>query len=109
MAHPVCIDIFLTALAALAAFRRMRVLRAACTCALLADDDQRCAACKEWWAQHSTLHDEVRCKPWDWPCIENPDVPPDWPSDLAAQARWRALWRPSPRYLDAQSLRENLI
>jgi len=77
--------------AAIAAFKRMRELENECTCAPDAFADTRCAACKEWWVQHSKLHDELRCQPWDWPCVENPDVKPDWPSDPDAQARWRAL------------------
>jgi hypothetical protein len=27
----------------------------------------------EWWRLHSELHDELQCKPWEWPCIVAPD------------------------------------
>ena len=78
--------------AALAAFKRMRVLENKCTCALLADQNELCPACEKWWEQHRKLHDELRCKPSDWPCVENPDAPPRYRKpDLEAQARWRAL------------------
>ena len=77
--------------AALDAFRRMQELDYPCTCTPLAFADTRCSACKEWWIQHSKLHDELRCKLWDWPCVEDPAAPPEWRSDPEAQARWRAL------------------
>ena len=78
--------------AAIAAFKRMRVLENECTCAPDAFADTRCAACKEWWVQHSKLHAELRCKPWDWPCVQDPAAPSQYRApDLTAQKRYRAL------------------
>jgi len=37
----------------------------------LADTIRECPACKEWWRQHSTLHDELRLRPWEWPAYSN--------------------------------------
>jgi hypothetical protein len=27
----------------------------------------------EWWRLHNALHDELQCKPWEWPCVVAPD------------------------------------
>jgi hypothetical protein len=43
-----------------------------------------------WWDQHRILHRELRCKPWEFPCVEYPDVEGSDP-DPKAQARYRAL------------------
>jgi hypothetical protein len=29
----------------------------------------------EWWALHSQLHDELKCLPFEWPCVAAPDEP----------------------------------
>jgi hypothetical protein len=58
-----------------------------------------CAACERWWELHSQLHDELQCKPWHWPAIENPDVENPYPPGSAAHQRWKpnlrgqAMWR----------------
>jgi hypothetical protein len=49
--------------AALVAFKRMRELENECTCALSADPLNRCAACDEWWAQHSLVVTAAAIKP----------------------------------------------
>ena len=91
---------------ALAAFREMRKLEEQCTCPPRDWggkywEFERCEACKEWWRQHSLLHDELRLEPWEWPAVEHPDaVSPypegshaanNWKPDLEAQERYRAL------------------
>jgi len=76
--------------ASLGAFRKMRWLERRCQCHLW-KDDEICPACHRWWAAHSILYDELRCRPWEWPCVENPDEPPGWKSDLEAQTRYVAL------------------
>jgi len=60
-----------------------------------------CPGCKEWWRLHSELHDELRCRPYEWPCIQSPHARNPWPlgsnmfkqwkPDLEAQALWREL------------------
>ena len=79
--------------AAIAAFRRMQALEEQCTCTPTNDE---CPACVEWWRLHDLLHDELRCKPWQWPAIEHPnDVCPYPPSTGAAQwwQQAQALYR----------------
>jgi hypothetical protein len=79
-------------------FEAMR--RCVCTC----DPDDRfdeCPGCKRWWDLHHHLSHELGCKPWEFPCIEEPrgrNPEPTstynhelWQPDLAAQERWRAL------------------
>ena len=54
-----------------------------------------------WWGLHSMLSAELRCKPWDYPCIAPPNernpYPPgtpahlSWRPDADAQALWQAL------------------
>ena len=45
---------------------------------------------RAWWGQHHVLHQALRCKPWQFPCVEYPDVEGPHP-DPEAQARYRAL------------------
>jgi hypothetical protein len=59
-------------------------------------EHQRCAGCEEWWELHSQLLTESNCKPWEWPCIQNPLVArpknagrEKW--DEIARERWREL------------------
>jgi len=33
----------------------------------------RCSGCERWWELHAQLADELRCKPWEWPCILDSD------------------------------------
>jgi hypothetical protein len=107
--------------AALAAFEAMRKLRRACTCEPIDwggkywERGPQCSSCQEWWLQHSILHHELRCKPWQWPCIEHPDSVtcfPEgspaalaWKPDLEAQARWRMLAKAAK---DARCARKSL-
>jgi hypothetical protein len=28
----------------------------------------------EWWAHHRVLHSELRCKPWQVPCTDDPEL-----------------------------------
>jgi hypothetical protein len=64
-----------------------------------------CGGCDRWWDLHSELHDEMKCKVWDWPCIQSPKARSPYPAgsfadehwkpDLEAQALWRALAKAS--------------
>lgn len=46
-----------------------------------------------WWDVHNQLHEELRCKPWEWPCVENPDAPvhPTCKPKDDARERWLVL------------------
>jgi hypothetical protein len=83
---------------AIAAFRRMRELEEQCTCEPV--DPERywelrpCAACDAWWREHWILHQEFGCRPWEFPCIREPDVdalPSSNPWARLAEERWQAL------------------
>jgi len=92
---------------ALAAFREMYKLARECSCPPIdwgGDYRKRpppCSACDAWWEAHSVLHKALRCEPWEFPCVENPNtVAPypagspagkNWQPDVEAQARYRAL------------------
>jgi hypothetical protein len=91
---------------ALAAFRKMQELEGRCRCKPRDWKGEywkhtECKACQDWWDQHGILHEALRCKPWQWPCVEHPDsVAPyptgsaaakSWQPDLEAQALYRAL------------------
>jgi len=83
--------------------------RCPCTCddspSVCGDFDKHpfrdCPGCKRWWELHSHLSREVRAKPWEYPCIEDPDAgnpePPGtynytrWKPDERGHALWRAL------------------
>jgi hypothetical protein len=78
--------------AALDAFRQMLRLERECCCEPIDWDKEywnhkQCAACDQWWEQHSVLRKELQTKPWQWPCVERPGAG----SDLEAQARYREL------------------
>jgi hypothetical protein len=65
--------------AAVEHFKSMEVARDQCTCAPIdwAGEywkNRGCPACDRWWAAHSKLHDELGCKPWEWPAFEYPDA-----------------------------------
>jgi hypothetical protein len=77
-----------------------------CTCAPWNGDDEHCgheecAGCKTWWKLHGRLHQELQCRPWQWPCVQPPDTewpdPPGSPADQnwqpngGAQQMWRLL------------------
>jgi hypothetical protein len=63
---------------ALAAFLRMKELDRECTCPPRDWSRENywkhkpCAACDAWWDQHRIVHQELKCRPWEWPCIERP-------------------------------------
>jgi len=55
---------------------------------------QRCRDSERWWALHRQLHDEVKARPWEWPCIMDDDDDsggPDNPWARRMQRRRRAL------------------
>ena len=41
---------------------------------------------EKWWATHAALHRELGCKPWEWPCVADPDLNSD------ARPEALALW-----------------
>jgi hypothetical protein len=72
--------------------------RCRCTCNPDPEVFDDCRGCQKWWRLHNGLHDELGCRPWQWPCVEDPnvpvddpDTPADWQPDLEAQALWNAL------------------
>jgi hypothetical protein len=60
---------------------------------------EECPGCRQWWKLHNRLWDELKCKPWQWPCIEHPESKNPWPEGSAAAGAWvpdeqaRELWR----------------
>jgi len=60
-----------------------------------------CPGCKPWCELHSHLWHELRCKLWQWPCIQRPSARSPypkgshadltWKTDLEAQQRWHHL------------------
>jgi hypothetical protein len=49
-------------------FEAMGRLR--CTCPSPKPPTQGpCPGCLQWYDLHAELHDELRCEPWEWPCI----------------------------------------
>src|SRR5262245_10043902 len=65
--------------------------RCRCTCPPHRNPLTRCSACDRWWQLQNQLCDELRTRPWEYPCIEDPreaDGPDDRPE---AQERWRLL------------------
>jgi len=90
--------------AALAAFKRMKECSEECTCEPIDWDGdyskyRECAACDEWWRQHSILHKELNAKLWEWPCVEHPDATCPYPAGTYAAESWKPdveaqwLWR----------------
>jgi hypothetical protein len=47
--------------------------RLKCTCAPSPPDEywkrKMCAGCERWYDLHDELNDELRCEPWEWPCV----------------------------------------
>jgi hypothetical protein len=83
-------------------FTEMAVL--SCTCAPhdrggTYGRHEMCAGCKTWWDLHRQLHEELGCRPWEWPCIRPPETECTYPSDSPADQTWRPeeqaqrLWR----------------
>jgi hypothetical protein len=52
-------------------------------------EHEQCAGCERWWKLHGQLHDELRCRPWLWPCIEHPNSVCPYPEGSYAAQRWR--------------------
>jgi hypothetical protein len=73
--------------AAIAIFRRMQALERKCSC-----DDQRCAACDEYWRLHHRLHLELKLKPWDCGVVHPDEDCPDYEAPHE-WARGQALYR----------------
>lgn len=71
-------------------FDIMRSRRCRCTCDR--SDPKRkhpgCPGCALWYECHNELHDLLRCKIWEWPCVVQ-----TWrrPGDEQQEALWRAL------------------
>jgi hypothetical protein len=40
-----------------------------CACVPGAPSWPCCAGCEKWDDLHSDLHKELRCEPWEWPCV----------------------------------------
>jgi hypothetical protein len=53
-------------------------------------EHQQCAGCERWWELHRQLHVELRCRPWQWPCIEHPYSVCPFPEGSYAAQSWRA-------------------
>jgi hypothetical protein len=76
-----------------------------CTCAPCDGGDEHwerheeCAGCKTWRKLHGLLHQELGCRPWEWPCIRPPETECTYPPDSPADQTWRPeeqaqrLWR----------------
>jgi len=92
---------------AIAAFREMIRLDAACTCVpyVYPDYPGRCASCDAWWHEHLKLFAALDLPPWEWPCVLRPDRPwhasryptwalaEKWQPGRAKVERYRALER----------------
>lgn len=50
----------------------------------------------QWGEIHGRLHTELRCRPWEWPCVSNPAAENPYPpgSFAAEQAQRRREQRP---------------
>jgi hypothetical protein len=54
---------------------------------------EECAGCRRWWELHARLHDELRCRPWEWPCIQSPEAECPYPPSSPAVQSWRPTER----------------
>ena len=45
----------------------------------------------EWWDIHNALRDVLQCRPWEWPCVEEPGVERNYEPRPEALALWAAL------------------
>jgi hypothetical protein len=52
-------------------------------------EDKQCAGCERWYELHARLHDELRCRPWEWPCIQSPKAKCPYPPGSPAAHSWR--------------------
>ena len=48
---------------------------------------------RKWWELHARLAKLLHTRPWEFPCVRDPDVASDGPWDASAKARWRELAR----------------
>src|SRR5262245_2762384 len=50
----------------------------------------------DWWRAHAALHAELRCKPWEYPCVVLPDEDCPYPKGTSGAEWWptaQALYR----------------
>jgi hypothetical protein len=78
--------------AALAAFKQLRVLEAACPgeaggCV----PHQRCASCDSWWHMQGVIARELHVRPWIFPACEPADGRGEWTPAPEAVALWDAF------------------
>jgi hypothetical protein len=77
-----------------------------CTCPPPSPKRSPCPGCERWYDLHADLHDELQCKPWEWPCVARQSPKragsPTWNETIAATmtalqeaARRRAAPSPS--------------
>src|SRR5262245_30492549 len=52
-------------------------------------EHKQCAGCERWWELHAGLYDELRCRPWEWPCIQSPEAECPYPPGSPAAQSWR--------------------
>lgn len=70
-------------------FRAMEALECTCEPTTWGDDGNwrnpppSCASCEKWWDLHNQLWRELGAKPWEWPCIWDPDAPSSLPETHA--------------------------
>jgi hypothetical protein len=48
---------------------------------------------ERWWRLHNLLHNELGCRPWEWPCVEDPEADRNYEAHPDALALWAALER----------------
>jgi hypothetical protein len=60
---------------------------------------QQCPGCKRWWELQNQLCDELCCKPWEYPCVEDPRTQNPYPRGMPAHQSWQPnhraqeMWR----------------
>jgi hypothetical protein len=66
---------------------------------------------EKWWSLHSQLHDELRCRPWEFPCIEDLATGNPEPAGTYNHQRWRPDEAARRRYceLEAAAVKAGLI
>jgi hypothetical protein len=77
--------------------------RCCCTCPPIDWEGQwgrqQCPGCKRWWELQNELCDELRTKPWEYPCVEDPRTENPYLRGMPAHATWepnhraQAMWR----------------
>src|SRR5262249_2634102 len=68
-----------------------------CTCPPRDWDDpeswiRECEGCERWWELHSHLHEELHCRPWEWPCVEHPGARSPYPRGAEAVKSGGPVW-----------------